>query len=96
MVFVAFFVFLDTKPFQTSMHVKGLSQKLWPCYSIHWTQAAASLQPLSMNVQLVTPKPAFEKALHHFIPQSECLHSMCPCAGTSSMLVQRQLLALMN
>lgn len=46
-----------------------------PCYSIRWTQAAASLQPLSIKVQLVTPKPVFEKALHQFIPESERLHS---------------------
>lgn len=42
---------------------------------IHRTRAAASLQPLSIKVQLVTPKPAFEQALHQLIPESERLHS---------------------
>lgn len=59
------------KHFYPSVHVKRLNQKLWPGYHVQWTQAAASLQPLSIKAQLVTPKPAFEKALRLFIPDSQ-------------------------
>lgn len=65
--------------FLLSPHVSGLNQKLWPCYNIHWTQAAASLQPLSIKVQLVTPKPASENVLHQFIPESFPQQQSCVC-----------------
>lgn len=95
-----FFFFLAVKTqsyFLTSLHVKGQSQKLWPCYSIHWTQAAASLQPLSIKAQLVTPKTAFEKTSSFqrawASPQQPANFCVCSHPCTSSMSVWLQLLA---
>lgn len=76
-----FFCFWRTQShFWTTVHVKGPSQKLWPCYSVQWTQAAAFFQPLSIKVQLVTPKPSFEKA------SASAFQSLSVSTATSNVL----------
>lgn len=67
---------------------------------LQYSPAAALLQPLPIKVQLVTPKRAFEKALHQFIPfigaspQQPAKFCVCSRPCTSLMLVWLQLLAL--